>query len=129
MRATSGVLELEKRLASGVPAAFLRDIEALEWRTLETLANGRWASVLPIALLYMDLAQDYRGARLYPLTDHALRMAARLAETIAEDAVAPDQRIAAAQTIASLAGIYTSPAAVRSIRGMRSGMIGPSSGI
>ncbi len=75
-----------------------------EGRILDDLEEVAPDSLLPVALLYLDLVPIYRRLGLGPLAEHALRMSRRLATSVASEG-SPAARAAVGRALTELAGV------------------------
>ena len=82
----------------------LADLAKLEGRVLANLAKGGWNQLLPLAVLYGEMIDDYRRRRLEPLSEHAIQVSTQLAERMARQARSSEERREAADLLTSLSG-------------------------
>jgi len=103
--AARGALRALEMGATGIrsPQA-LTDLARIEGRVLTDLAKGGWNRLLPIAVLYGEMIDDYRRRRLEPLSEHAILVSTQLAERMARQARSPEEKREAADLLTSLSG-------------------------
>lgn len=96
--------DLEIVSTSGQSPMAIVDLGKREAKVLATMADGSWERLLPLALLWGELIDDYRRRGLGPLSEHAIAMSTQLASTMARQADTPNAKAEAADLLVSLSG-------------------------
>ena len=102
--AQSRLRDLEIEATSGRSPMAIVDLGKREAKVVATMADGSWERLLPLALLWGELIDDYRRRRLGPLSEHAMAMSTQLGSNMARQADTLATRAEASDLLVSLSG-------------------------
>ncbi len=104
--AREALRSMESQVARGQSPRALIDLARMEGRVLESWAKEGWNQMLPLAVLYGEMIEEYRRLRLEPLSEHAIQVSTQVAERMARQARSSEERRQAADLLTSLSGYW-----------------------
>jgi tetratricopeptide (TPR) repeat protein len=102
--AREALRDMEIGLAGDRSPRELADLAKMEGRVLKGMANGDWNRLLPLAVLYGEMIDDYRRLRQAPLSEHAVVLSIGMAEQMVRTAKGAEDRREAADLLTSMSG-------------------------
>ncbi len=101
--AVASLYASETRVVEALDAMGVAVLEQAQAGTFESLDDVQWASLLPVALLHLEIGKRYGDERRYILSTHSMQRVTSLAESYAAKVETPTARQEAAQLLSSLA--------------------------